>query len=210
MIYIVKSLKTLSLETLTTKCKKDTYEELIDFDLMEKCCDGRLLQSCTTSSEFICNYCLELEYSRYKKIKITDLSPFCFICKFLQSCEYKKWGHNSKTEPFCDFCLLDRDMTMFSYDFFELDKSSEIPKIFHTFTLFYRIISYWNRVSKRAVNEYFEVLHLNKHVCKHFRSIDSPNLHWLSTWANFSSFFFEGGWEEYVIEMATSSYWRLT
>ena len=52
---------------------------------------------------------------------------------------------------------------MFSYDFFELDKSSEIPKIFHTFVLFYRIISYWNSVNKRVVNDHFEVLDLNKH-----------------------------------------------
>ena len=35
-------------------------------------------------------------------------------------------------DPFCDFCLFDRNMAMFSYDFFELDKSPEIPKIFHT------------------------------------------------------------------------------
>ena len=55
LIYIIKSLKTLALETLTTKCKKDTYEELIDFDLMEKCFDGQLSQSCAKSSEFICN-----------------------------------------------------------------------------------------------------------------------------------------------------------
>ena len=54
-------------------------------------------------------------------------------------------------------------MTMFSYDFFGLDKSSEIPKIFHFFILFYRIISYWNSVNKRVVNKYFEVLDLNKY-----------------------------------------------
>ena len=130
-----------------------------------------------TSSEFICNCGLEREYSRYEKIKITDLSPYRLIGTFLQSCEHKnyllceckKWGHNSKKDPFCDFCLFDRDMTMFSYDFFELDKSSKVPKIFHVFILFYRIISYWNSVKKRLVKEYFEVLELNKHyICKHF------------------------------------------
>ena len=102
LIYIIKSLKILALETLTTKCKKDTYEELIDFDLMEKCCDGQLLQRCATSSEFIFNCCLEREYSRYEEIKTTDLSRYCVLGTFLQSyeqknyllCECKKWGHN--------------------------------------------------------------------------------------------------------------------
>ena len=126
LIYIIKSLKTLALETLTTKCEKDTYEELIDFDLIEKCCEGQLLQSCATSSEFICNCGLECEYSRYEEIKITDLSPYCLIGTFLQICKNKncllcqcnKWEHNSKKEPFCDFRLFYRDMTMFSYYFF--------------------------------------------------------------------------------------------
>ena len=82
VIYIIKSLKTVSPETLTTKCKKDTYEELIDFDLREKFCDGQFLQSCATSSEFICNCGLEHEYSRYEEIKITGLSPYCLKRKW--------------------------------------------------------------------------------------------------------------------------------
>ena len=178
VIYIVKPLKILALETLTTKRRKDTYEEFIDFDLMEKCCDGQLLQSYVRKSEFICYCVLEREYSRYyKEIKVTDLSPYCLLGTFLQRCEYKnyllceckKWEHNSKKNPFCDFFLFDRDMSMFSYDFFELDKSSRVPKIFHVFILFYRIISYWNSVNKRLVNKYFEVLELNKHyVCNPF------------------------------------------
>ena len=68
-----------------------------------------------------------------------------------------------KMGTFCDFCLFDKDITMFRYDFFDLDKSSEFPKIVHTF-LFYRIINYWSNVNKRVVNEYFVVLDLNKHL----------------------------------------------
>ena len=79
---------------------------------------------------------------------------------------------------------------MFSYNFFRLGKSSKIPIIYHNIVLFFRIINYWNSVNKRVVDEYFDVLDLNKHyVCKHFwklPSIDSPNLHWLSSWAKFS------------------------
>ena len=86
-----KNLLTLALETLTTKCKKDIYEELIDFNLTGKCCDGQLLQSCATSSEFICNYGLEREYSRHEEIKITNLSPYCLIGAFLQSCDHKNY-----------------------------------------------------------------------------------------------------------------------
>ena len=60
-------------------------------------------------------------------------------------------------------------MAMFSYDFFDLDKFSKIPEIFHNFVLFYRILSYWNDVNKRVVDEFFEVLDLEKHyVCRHF------------------------------------------
>ena len=59
-------------------------------------------------------------------------------------------------------------MTMLSYNFFGQEKSSEITKIFHIFILYYRIINYGNNVNKRLVNEYFEVLDLNKHVCKLF------------------------------------------
>ena len=117
--------------------------------------------------------------------------------------ECKKWSHSSQEEPFCGFCLFNRDMTMFSYTF-ELNNSSEIPKIFHNFILFYRIISYWNDVNKKVVDEYFEVLDLNKHyVCKHFwkfPSISSPILCWLPSWANFSFFFLE----KYLIEKAIS------
>ena len=40
LIYIVKFLKDIAFEKLTTKCKKDKYEEYDDFDLMEKCSDG--------------------------------------------------------------------------------------------------------------------------------------------------------------------------
>ena len=82
--------------------------------------------------------------------------------------ECKKWSHSSQEDPFCDFWLFDRDITMFSYTF-ELNNSSKIPKIFHNFILFYRIISYWNNVNKKVVDEYFEMLDLNKHyVCKDF------------------------------------------
>ena len=104
LIYIIKSLKTLALETLATKCKKDTYEELIDFDLIEKFCDGQLLQRCATSSEFIFKTLLEREYSRYEEIKTTNLSCYCLLGTFLQSCKHKnyllceckKWGHFSE------------------------------------------------------------------------------------------------------------------
>ena len=51
VIYIVKSLKTLSLEKLIMKCRNDTYEELIDIDLIEKCHHGQLLQQ--TMSLFV-------------------------------------------------------------------------------------------------------------------------------------------------------------
>ena len=113
-------------------------------------------------------------------------------------CKCKKWGYSSQTEPFCDFCLFDRDMTMFSYDFFDLSKSSEIPKIFDNFILLYRIISHWKRVNKKVVDKYFEVLDLNKHyVCKYFWKfppIDSPGLCWLSPWAGFSYFWGRNIW----------------
>ena len=51
-------------------------------------------------------------------------------------------------------------MIMFPYDFFDLDKFLSIPKIFHNFISFYRILSYWNHVNKRVVDEFFEVLDL--------------------------------------------------
>ena len=46
VIYIVKSLNTLALEKLITKCRKDKYEEMSDLDLVQKSFDGQLLQSC--------------------------------------------------------------------------------------------------------------------------------------------------------------------
>ena len=41
---------------------------MIDFDLMGKCCDGKLLQSCEASSKFICDCGLEHEHSKYHEI----------------------------------------------------------------------------------------------------------------------------------------------
>ena len=49
-------------------------------------------------------------------------------------------------------------MIVFSPDFFALNKSSDVPKIFHNFILFYRIISYRNDVNRRVVDEYFNVV----------------------------------------------------
>ena len=73
-------------------------------------------------------------------------------------------GSFFQKKPFCGFCLC-----FLSYDIFDLDKFSKIPKIFHNFVLFYRILNYWNNVNERVVNEFFEVLDLEKHyVCRHF------------------------------------------
>ena len=69
LIYIVKFLKDITFEKLTTKCKKDKYEEYVDFDLMEECSDRQLLQSCAASGQFICECGLEREYSIYEEIK---------------------------------------------------------------------------------------------------------------------------------------------
>ena len=103
--------------------------------MIQKCHHGKRLQNIATNNQFTCDCSLEHEYSRYKEIKITDLSPYYLIGTFLQSyeqksyllCVCKKLGQNSQKEPFCNFCLFDRDMTIFSYDFFDLEKSSEIP-----------------------------------------------------------------------------------
>ena len=57
---------------------------------MEKCCEGQLLQSCAASSEFICGCGLESKYFKYEEIKISDLTPYCLIGTFLQSCDQKK------------------------------------------------------------------------------------------------------------------------
>ena len=79
-------------------------------------------------------------------------------------------------------------MTMFSYD---LDRSSKIPKIFHNFVLFYRILNYWNNVNKRVVDEFFEVLYLEKTLCLltvTISFIDSPDLCRLSARGKFSFF----------------------
>ena len=63
---------------------------MIDVDLMEKCCDGKLLQGCEASSKFICDCSLEHEHSKYQEIEISDLSPYSLIGTFLQSCDKKK------------------------------------------------------------------------------------------------------------------------
>ena len=59
-------------------------------------------------------------------------------------------------------------MIVFSPDFFALNKSSDVPKIFHNFIFFYRIISYRNDVNRRVVDEYFNVLDLEKQVYRDF------------------------------------------
>ena len=111
-----------------------------------------------------------------KSLEILDLEKLTIKCKQnqyeneeLKKSECQKWGHSSKNRPFYDFCLFHKDMIMFPYDFFHLDKFSSIPKIFHNFILFYRILSYWNHVNKRVVDEFFKVLDLEKHyICWQF------------------------------------------
>ena len=102
--------------------------------MIEKCHHGNILQNCATNNEFICDCSLQHEYLRYEEIKITDLSPYCLIgtlftelcTKNYLLCECKKWGQNSQKEPFCDFELFDRDVTMFSCNFLDLDKYFEV------------------------------------------------------------------------------------
>ena len=93
--------------------------------MIQKCHHGQRLQNSATNNQFTCDCSLEHEYSRYEEIKITDLSPY--EQKSYLLCVCKKLGQNSEKEPFCNFCLFDRDMTIFSYDFFDLEKSFEIP-----------------------------------------------------------------------------------
>ena len=82
----MKSLKTLVLEKLTTKCQKYRYEESIHFDLMEKYQEGELLQSCDKNSLFICDCQTQYEYFRYKQLKnrLITLSHHCYIFAKLQ------------------------------------------------------------------------------------------------------------------------------
>ena len=77
----------------------------------------------------------------------------------------QKWGYESQKDFLCGFCTFDREMTIFSYDFFELHKFSKISNVYHVFILFYRIINYCNSVNKRVVDEYFDVLDLKKTLC---------------------------------------------
>ena len=56
------------------------------------------------------------------------------------------------------------NMYTFSDDFLKLNKSSKTSEIFHNFVLFYRILNYWQMV----VDDYFELLDVEKHLCKHF------------------------------------------
>ena len=151
-------------------------------------------------------------------IKILDLTPCSLIGTFLQIweqkkyllCKCKKWGYSSRKNLFMTFAYLIGTWQCFPTIFFDLSKSSKIPKIFHNLILFYRIISFWNNINKRVVHEYSEFLDLNKHfVCKHFwkfSCIDSPYLCWLSSWPNFSFFIGGGGGVGYLTEKAISSF----
>ena len=87
-----------------------------------------------------------LDISNWK----TDLSPYCIIATFLQSCKRSSyllfdcsdWNCFSEKKTFCECCLFDKDMYTFSDDFFKLNKSSKMSKIFNNFVLFYRILNY--------------------------------------------------------------------
>ena len=100
-------------------------------------------------------------------------------------------------------------MTIFSYDFFELGKSSKVPKIFHVFILFYRIIIYWNSEKKRLVKEYFEVLELNKYYVRNIFKNCSLLIRLIYMDSQHEQNFHFGG-EKYLIEKATSFYRTLT
>ena len=66
--------------------------------------------------------------------------------------------------------LLRNNMNMYTFsdDFLKLNKSSKISEIFYNFVLFYRILNYWHSVNKMVVDDYFELLDVEKHLCKHF------------------------------------------
>ena len=89
-------------------------------------------------------------YSKHKELKKSNLTEYCLIGTLLQSYKrnivffvsVKNDISFLKKKPFCDFCLFYRDIEMFSYDLFNLDKFSHIPKLFRNFVLFYRILNY--------------------------------------------------------------------
>ena len=167
---MVKSLETLALEKLTIKCKQDQYEydESTDLDLMADCSNGIFLQSCNRNDKFLCE-CQEWRYySKCEELKKSDLTEYCLIGTFLQSwernsyllCECQKWDCFSEQKPFCDSCLFNRDMTMFSYEFFDMDRFSRISKIVYNFHLFHRILDYWNDLNKKVFDDLFYFLDL--------------------------------------------------
>ena len=93
-------------------------------------------------------------------------------------------------------------MTIFSYDFFELDESSKVPKIFQK-------IIYWNSEKKRLVKEYFEVLELNKYYVRNIFKNCSLLIRLIYMDSQHEQNFHFGG-EKYLIEKATSFYRTLT
>ena len=97
---------------------------------MGHCCTGTLLQSCNRSNKFLCECQKWRYYSKHEELKKSDLTEYFLIGTFLPCCkrnnyflcECQKWDHFSEKKPFCDFCLFDKDMEMFSCEFF-LSKS---------------------------------------------------------------------------------------
>ena len=98
--------------------------------------NGIFVQSCNRNNKFLCECQKWRYYSKFEELKKSDLTEYCLIRTFLQSCnknsyllcECQKCDCFSEKKPFCDSCMCNRGMIMFSYDFFDLDRFTRILK----------------------------------------------------------------------------------
>ena len=91
------------------------------------------------------------------------LTQFYCCAYFLCECSYRQY----KNESFimCDWCLFDKKILTFCFEFNDLRLSSNIIKIVQAFHLFSRILHYWNEVNKRVADDFLNFLTSFEHLC---------------------------------------------
>ena len=66
---------------------------------------------------------------------------------------------------YCDACLLNQDIWIFSLEFDDVLRTDLVSKIYYLFALFFNIINYWCGVNKKVVDDYFEFCPKFEHRC---------------------------------------------
>ena len=81
-------------------------------------------------------------------------------------CQCPMWQYDGELINFWDWCLFHEDTVSCCSEFNDITRQSKFVRIVRYFDRFFKILSHWNSVNKKVVDDYFETMKTRDHyVC---------------------------------------------